>query len=106
MATSKTTLLNKCHHSDTNQDIKKAIDLQQITKVPLKHFNSKKNVIELYTRLFKILRPTLVCQLKTLRPAGDYSIFDLLIMRFAEIQTFKDLIHMLLKSLLIDLLLS
>ena len=47
--------INKCHHFESSQGIKK-LPRQiycELPEVPFKNFNSKKNVIEFYTHLFK-----------------------------------------------------
>ena len=47
--------IDKCHHFESSQGIKK-LPRQiycELPEVPFKHFNSKKNVIEFYTHLFK-----------------------------------------------------
>ena len=47
--------INKCHHFESSQGIKKLPRqiCRELPEVPFKHFNSKKNVIEFYTHLFK-----------------------------------------------------
>ena len=47
--------INKCHHFESSQSIKK-LPRQiycELPEVPFKDFNSKKNLIEFYTHLFK-----------------------------------------------------
>ena len=52
----------KCRHFVTNQDTKKLPRqiYRKLPKVSFKHFSSKKNAIEFYTRPFKDLRPILI----------------------------------------------
>ena len=56
-------LINKCHHFKAIHDIKKLPRqiYSKLPEVPFKHFDSKKNVKEFYTPLFKDLSSMLFC---------------------------------------------
>ena len=67
-------------HFETNQDIKKLPGQSDIksSKMPLKQFNSKENVKEIYTHPFEDLSPVLTYFNSSIKPPGAYLISDLL----------------------------